>query len=392
LGGLLLSALSAVLFLAQPAHYLRPTLALMGGVPPSTMNSAYEFWLDSSWVERLTMQLAAAPQAQLPLPGIPGGGWAVPTVPWSGILAGAAGLLMAGVLAWSILGLAARVITASWGVRPPSARAVRWQRYWFSARFLRARLQRRLAGAMNRNPIGWLHQRSWKSRLLKWGWLLLIAVVGAQLLQETMVNHYSLPPTLRLLGLAMLASLAFTAATSFRQDLESGTLELLLVSPLPGRLILSGRLRGIVGQYLPAFALLLFVWLAVYLDLPQRFFRLRGMLHWNEPLLFLTTATTLLPVGILQSIRRRAVLRAWLGALLQASLVPFLVANVAMLFVQTMLATEGRTLQGANFGDVSLGFAVWLAAFVGAQLFAARRAWIKAAGLLARREFANRVA
>ena len=183
----------------------------------------------------------------------------------------------------------------------------------------------------------------------------------------------------------MLMSVAFTAATSFRHDLESGTLELLLVSPLPAQSILSGRFRGIVSQYVPAFALLLFVWLAVFLDLPQRFFRLRGVFHWGEALWFASTTLTVIATGIHQSLQQRAVLWAWLGALIHAWLLPVLIASAGTLFVQMMLTTEGRQLHDG------LGFSTWFAGFLGSQVLVAIRAWYRTAGLLARREWLSRL-
>ena len=53
----------------------------------------------------------------------------------------------------------------------------------------------------------------------------------------------------------------FCAASSFRSERETGAMELLLVSPLRERQIIVGRIRGLWGQFLPATALLLLVWI-----------------------------------------------------------------------------------------------------------------------------------
>ena len=55
-------------------------------------------------------------------------------------------------------------------------------------------------------------------------------------------------------------SMAMSAAGSFRRERQTGVLELLLVSPLGEHQIISGRLRGLWGQFLPSVGLLLGVW------------------------------------------------------------------------------------------------------------------------------------
>jgi hypothetical protein len=54
------------------------------------------------------------------------------------------------------------------------------------------------------------------------------------------------------LGLLLLLGLTFSATGSFRQELETGAFELLLVTPLRERQIIVGRLRGLWRQFLPA--------------------------------------------------------------------------------------------------------------------------------------------
>jgi ABC-type transport system involved in cytochrome c biogenesis permease component len=54
------------------------------------------------------------------------------------------------------------------------------------------------------------------------------------------------------LGLLLLLGLTFSATGSFRQELETGAFELLLVTPLRERQIVAGRLRGLWRQFLPA--------------------------------------------------------------------------------------------------------------------------------------------
>jgi ABC-type Na+ efflux pump permease subunit len=54
------------------------------------------------------------------------------------------------------------------------------------------------------------------------------------------------------LGLLLLLGLTFSATASFREELETGAFELLLVTPLRERQIIAGRVRGLWRQFLPA--------------------------------------------------------------------------------------------------------------------------------------------
>ncbi len=65
----------------------------------------------------------------------------------------------------------------------------------------------------------------------------------------------------RLMAWLLLGNLALSAAGSFRRERENGVLELLLISPLDESQIVGGRLRGLWAQFLPAWALLMGVWL-----------------------------------------------------------------------------------------------------------------------------------
>ena len=62
------------------------------------------------------------------------------------------------------------------------------------------------------------------------------------------------------MGWLLAISMAASAAGSFRRERETGVLELLLVSPLTTRQIISGRLFGLWGQFLPSIVTLLGIW------------------------------------------------------------------------------------------------------------------------------------
>src|SRR4030095_16411215 len=59
----------------------------------------------------------------------------------------------------------------------------------------------------------------------------------------------------------LMLSIALGAAGSFRRERELGMMELLLVTPLRVGQIVSGRVRGLWGQFLPGVLLLIGIWL-----------------------------------------------------------------------------------------------------------------------------------
>jgi hypothetical protein len=124
-----------------------------------------------------------------------------------------------------IMHLAARQVRRTWRLQPLSAR-----QQWLLDIFCTPRIWNRLfrtrrARKLDQNPIGWLQQYSWGNRLNKWGWCLLIVIaecvlVGDSQLTLLWVGQYALAQLLIL-------SLAFTASGSFREEQETGALELL---------------------------------------------------------------------------------------------------------------------------------------------------------------------
>ena len=265
----------------------------------------------------------------------------------------AAGLLGLACLAYlGIMHLAARQVRRAWRLVPLSARQ-QWLLDFFCTpriwnRLFRTRRARRLA----QNPIGWLQQYSWGNRLNKWGWCLLIVIaecvlVGDSQLTLLWVGQYALAQLLIL-------SLAFTASGSFREEQESGALELLLVTPLNEQQIISGRIRGIWNQFLPAALVLSLSWLFLFRDLKV----FGGYRYGHEdtwrvlvfPLFFITSYLTLPFVGLYFSLRRMNFIAAWLLTCLTGLFVPFLIYGVLFRTAgisQSVFAMLGAQLAGA---------------------------------------------
>jgi ABC-type transport system involved in cytochrome c biogenesis permease component len=152
----------------------------------------------------------------------------------------------------------------------------------------------------------------------------------------------------------LILSLAFTASGSFREEQESGALELLLVTPLNEQQIIGGRVRGIWNQFLPAALVLSLSWLFLFRDL-----KLFGGYRYDHedtwrvlvfPLFFVTSYLTLPFVGLYFSLRRMNFIAAWLLTCLMGLFVPFLIYGVLFQTAgisQSVLGTLGAQLAGA---------------------------------------------
>jgi ABC-type transport system involved in multi-copper enzyme maturation permease subunit len=160
----------------------------------------------------------------------------------AGMVVGAAAVLMAAtwVGAWRI--------EKSWREAPTDTSASELRERYFSPRFRVHAFKRKLSRALTANPIGWLQQYSTSARMVKWGWCLIIIVVEIIF----SANSDDLYAAQTGLGLILLLGLTFSATASFREELETGAFELLLVTPLRERQIIVGRLLGLWQQFLPA--------------------------------------------------------------------------------------------------------------------------------------------
>ena len=202
----------------------------------------------------------------------------------------------------------------SWQEEPPSPRQLWWQQtfctpvLWLS--FFRRWMHRKL----ERNPIGWLEQRTWSGRLVTWGWFAVLISIYSLVLTD---RHFfdganGLHATMAWL---LAGSMAMSAAGSFRRERETGVLELLLVSPLGESQIISGRLGGLWSQFAPAAGLLLTVWAYCSTFLPNG-----G--DAGTYLFFLVTFLTVPVFGLYYSLRCHNFLTAFLSTIAVALVLP----------------------------------------------------------------------
>jgi len=147
----------------------------------------------------------------------------------------------------------------SWQEEPPSRQQVWLERTFCTPVLWLSFFHRWMRRKLERNPIGWLEQRTWSGRLVTWGWLAVLISIYSFVFtdRQFLLNASGLHATLAWL---LTGTMAMSAAASFRRERDTGVLELLLVSPLGESQILSGRLGGLWSQFLPAAGLLLSVW------------------------------------------------------------------------------------------------------------------------------------
>lgn len=228
-----------------------------------------------------------------------------------------------GVLLVSAFG-AGQSIERGWRERPTSLQRERLQARFAQPLLGRFLLRRRLKLALDRNPIGWLHQHSLSARLTKWGWcgfIVIIEVLGAS-------NWRDAWDAQAWIAMLLLLGLTFSAASSFRQERETGALELLLVTPLRAQQIIRGRVRGIRLQYLPSMAtLLLALFCLLHAHWLNGLFAARPwdeqFVAWLYVLVSVATSYLTLPtIGLYFSLRSIHPLASWLWSCAVGLLVP----------------------------------------------------------------------
>ncbi len=224
----------------------------------------------------------------------------------------------------SLLVLVAAVLAAGakthrcWQEEPPSRQQVWLQQTFCTPVLLLSFFRRWMRRKLERNPIGWLEQRTWSGRLVTWAWFAVLISIYSTLLTNPYYFQDANPMQERIAWL-LAGSMAISAAGSFGRERQTGVLELLLVSPLGENQIISGRLRGLWAQFLPAFGLLLIVW--AYLS---------GFLPYGSSagvILFFAVTFLSVPVfGLYFSLRCRTFIIAFLATLAVGLLLPLVLA------------------------------------------------------------------
>jgi ABC-type transport system involved in multi-copper enzyme maturation permease subunit len=265
--------------------------------------------------------------------------------------------LLALVLAILVAGARTR---RAWQEEPPSQRQLWWRQTFCTPIILDKFYHRWLRRKLQRNPIGWLEQRTWSGRLVTWGWLaVVIALYSAILSDRNFTRSYR--GLQYLLAWLMAGSMAMTASGSFRRERETGVMELLLVSPLGEPDIIWGRLRGLWTQFLPAVALLLGVWVYFSSFLPE---------VRDPPAIFFYASTflTVPVIGLYFSLRCVNFIAAFLATLAIGLLAPLILSPFLGWFSSIWEASGTNSPIGIGFSGEACFWQIVLAGLCWRQL------------------------
>lgn len=165
-------------------------------------------------------------------------------VQFAALLTGGSLLLVAAAMA-----VAERGVRLTWQAVTRSPEWERRVRFFTDVRVSRGWFRERMRRLMDFNPVWWRHSSTWSARVTTLGWLgltmLLLTAAYTGLGIGAVQANWALEKLL-------LAGIAFSAAGSFRQERETGALELILVTGLEPARMLRGRLYALAAQFLPA--------------------------------------------------------------------------------------------------------------------------------------------
>jgi len=266
-----------------------------------------------------------------------------------------------------------------------SLRQVWWRDTFCTPRMFKSVFRRLHRGLLNRNPIGWLQRRTWSSRLATWGWLGALLAVETFLATAGTSSGFSWSDLMQvqpILALFLAVGLAFSSADSFRQERETGALELLLVTPLSVGQVIRGRLSGLWGQYLPVLLLLVASWW--YTTSWQQHYILQNLPTTRQAvlLLFISSFACLPVIGLNQSLVRRHFFGSWLVTILLGLVIPFGVPIAGWTTLAWLAIPAGA-------GGIPGGPDTWGLAWMVAALQGAIAGWsaVRVSGNLQERRF-----
>jgi ABC-type transport system involved in cytochrome c biogenesis permease component len=268
------------------------------------------------------------------------------------ILAGvfAVAAICFGLLAGVII-LSAWHIRRHWQDKPKTKRQAEVESFFCTPVFWKGAFRKWMRRSLERNPIGWLEKRRWSGRVTAWIWFSIMISFASTAVSLTSFYRGDGASMLNALMWLLLISMAYVAAGSFRRERETGALELIVVTPLSEREIIFGRLRGLWGHFLPAFA----VWVAVvlYISWVLRTWTTEEGWHWFTLLQFVVYYAIVPILGLYFSLRSRFVLLAWAGTIATGYVLPYLVWWIFYYFLAQM--TDNSSWGGlvASMGPVN---------------------------------------
>lgn len=215
---------------------------------------------------------------------------------------------------------AAQRVRRNWQEQPRSALTLKLEKVFCTPVVWRNVFQKWMRWKLERNPIGWLEQRTWSGRLVMWSLLAVMVSFYSAFLTSAAFGK-AFDEVQYFLGWLTIAALTMSSAGSFRRERESRVLELLLVSPLSEWAIISGRIRGLWSQYAPAFGL--FVFVSLYME--SSWGNLASYRALIGPMIFFTAAFVAVPiVGLDCSLAQTGFFSALASTVLIAIVLPFI--------------------------------------------------------------------
>jgi ABC-type transport system involved in multi-copper enzyme maturation permease subunit len=131
-----------------------------------------------------------------------------------------------------------------------TARQVAFRKRFLTPVLLKDRFRASMRRKLQKNPFVWLEYRSPTARSARWGVLLgLVAIQTLLITNNPSLSGLYEAQTILLWCLLLMITLKST--TSFQYEKESGAIELILVTPITERKLVSGRLAAVLQYYLP---------------------------------------------------------------------------------------------------------------------------------------------
>ena len=144
--------------------------------------------------------------------------------------------------------IAAHRIDQSWQDKLPSTKRDRLIRRYCTPLF-QGRFKRSMRRALDRNPVAWLQQYSWKARAGKWSLCLAFVILECVMTGRSLSEIQQLQI---IITVVLAVVFTFVGVNSFLEEKKSGALELILITPLSVNQIILGRVWGLWKQFLPA--------------------------------------------------------------------------------------------------------------------------------------------
>ena len=272
---------------------------------------------DMSWLG-LVVVASAAPWAMAT--GLDGGGFRALYSRW-GLSPSALDVVLAGAVVFTCGLLVLSVLVAGWRVQ----RVLRIEAAGIPDRAaLRATtVGRRLFGRVREyqrrrwlfeNPARWLFAYANFAGLIRWGWGAFVVLTGTLALMvggPGEGSDWSVLVAAQPMLMAIGTSLA--AAASFRREIEEGTLELLLVTGLPARKLVAGRIGQLWSDSWPAVLLSGLILAAMLIGGSANGFAGDALVLWFAGAVSVFGAV---PIGVRYAVRRLSPLHGWLWTVL----------------------------------------------------------------------------